>query len=511
MNFANLLNEQAQRFKDKPALIFNEKTFNFLQIKQLAFSVARGLGDLGIVKADKVAIFLPNIPEYIFSFLGVFLLRGVCVPLDFMLTQEEIVNFINHSQVKLLVAQIKKGIDFNQIKARCPSLEKIVFVGDASCEDKSYSILWQDFLHPSLCLPEISVQEDDHSAIFYTSGSTGHPKGVVLSYKHFNNPVKCFDYFLHPTDKDILLCGGVPFSHIGGLDYMLLMLYFGVTLVLMERFLPLEFLRNIQRYKVTIFCIVPSMYVAILSLKEYDKFDLSSLRYAVVFGAPSSPVLLERFHRVCPNAYLLNGWGMTETAAPNTYLPTGTKTREIPNTGKFMPGTEVKIVDDEGRPVEQGKEGELWIKSPAVMVGYYKEPALTSEVLTADGWLKTGDIFRQDKEGRYYIVGRKKEMIKVSGEIVFCPEVEEAILRHDKVKEAAVIGVGDKLRGEVPKAFVVLKESEQLTIEELRSFLRKNLAHFKIPHYFEFVKELPKNRVGKVDKEKLRGGSLEKG
>jgi acyl-CoA synthetase (AMP-forming)/AMP-acid ligase II len=242
----------------------------------------------------------------------------------------------------------------------------------------------------------------------------------------------------------------------------------------------------------------------VLSLKEYDKFDLSSLRYAVVFGAPSSPALLERFHKVCPNAYLLNGWGMTETSAPNSFLPTGTQTKEVRDTGKFPSGTEVKIVDDKGESLGDEQEGELWIRGKAVMACYYKEPDLTAEILTEYGWLKTGDIAKRDSQGRYYIVGRKKEMIKVGGEVVFEPEVESAIHRHPAVAEVAVIGVPDKLRGEVPRAFVVLKDGASLAEEELRYFCRQHLAHFKIPHYFEFRDNLPKNRLGKIDKETLR-------
>ncbi|MCK9603214.1 MAG: acyl--CoA ligase [Candidatus Omnitrophica bacterium] len=487
MNFAEILKKRADEFPDKPAVIFHDAVVTFRQLKEISFQVACGLAQQGLKKGDKVAIFMPNIPEYIYSFLGVFLLRGICVPLDFMLTEEEIVNFINHSESKILIAQEKKGLNLSGLKEKCPSLKEIILIGPS----------WQDLLNSKISLPEIKIEPKDYSSIFYTSGSTGHPKGVMLSYKHFENPVKCFDYFLHPDDKDVLICPGIPFSHLGGLDYLLLTLYFGVTLILMERFHPLEFLKNMEKYKTTIFCIVPSMYVAILSLKEYDNFDLSSLRYAVVFGAPSSPVLLERFHKAYPNAYLLNGWGMTETAAPNSYLPTGTNTKEIAGTGKFLPGTEVKIVD-----------GELWIKGEAVMAGYYKEPELTQEALTEDGWLKTGDIARCDEQGRYSIVGRKKEMIKVSGEIVFAPEVEEAIQRHPKVKEIAIIGIADELRGEVPKAFIVLKDQEKLEAEELRYFLRQHLAHFKIPHYFEFVPSLPKNRVGKIDKEALKGRAV---
>jgi len=489
MDFLRLLEKQVKENPQKTALNFRETPVTFSQLKDQALKVASGLSALGINRQDKVAIYLGNSPEYVYSFLGVFILRATAVPLDYMLTEEELVNFINHSEAKILIAQEKKGVDFSSLKNRCPGLEKVIFEIPSAAGGS---------------LPRPEIKDDDFSTIFYTSGSTGHPKGVLLSYAQLKNPLDTFEYFLHPNDKDSLINPGIPFSHLGGLDYLLFMLYYGITLTLQERFQPLEFLKGIQNYKPTIFCIVPPMYVAILSLKEFNNFDLSSLRYAVVFGAPSSPVLLQRFLAQAPNAYLLNGWGMTETSAPNAFLPTGTNTKEVPHTGEFQPGIEAKIVDGEGNALPDGKEGELWLRGKAIMKGYYKEPGLTAQTITKDAWLKTGDVARRDAQGRCYIVGRIKEMIKVAGEIVFEPEVEAVLLRHPDIAEAAVIGVTDKLRGEVPKAFIVTKEAKTVAEDDLKEFLRQHLAHFKIPHHFEFVAQLPKNRTGKIDKEKLR-------
>jgi len=496
MNIRELLTKQAEKYPQKSAILFQGKAITFPEARDFSFKLANYLLNIGVRSSDKVAIFLPNTPEAIFTFLGVFSIEAAVVPLDFMLTENEIINFINHSQAKVLIAHPK--IDLANIKDKCPRLNEIIV-----CEGEVQSFPSLDSIleKGSLSQPNLEHKENSLAALFYTSGSTGHPKGVSLEYRHLDNPSKTINHFLGVSENDVFLCGGVPFSHVGGLDYILLMITFSSPLVLMSRFNPFEFLKRIEQYKVTIFCIVPAMYVAILSLKGYDKFDLSSLRYAVVFGAPSSPILLKRFHKLCPQAVVLNGWGMTETSAPNAFSPCDES--KISSIGYFDFNLEAKIVDQDGNKLERPSQGELWVKGEAIMREYYKEPGLTKEVLTESKWFKTGDIIRVDSDGLHYIVGRKRDMIKVAGEVVFSAEVEEKIHRYPKVKEVAVIGVADNLRGEVPKAFIVSKEEEALSEQELKDFLKEHLAHFKIPHYFEFVKDLPKNRTGKIDKSKL--------
>jgi len=499
MDIKALLNKQALNFADKPAVVFRGRSINFQQLKDASFALANYLLKAGVQKGDRVAVFSPNTPAALVSIVGIFGVAATLVPLDFMLSQEEIIDFINHSKAKTLFAHFRRGINLSQVKKHCPSLKKVIVWGKKT-DSFSY---WDDMIgkyeHNE---PPSRIDNSDLAVILYTSGSTGHPKGVMLTFGHLDNPIKAIEYCLEMSKEDVLLCPGIPFSHIGGLDYIFLMLHFSSSLVLMERFQPYKFLKNIQEYKATLFWIVPAMYVAILSLKDSDKFDLSSLRHAVVFGAPSSPVLLKKFHKMCPNAYLLNGWGMTETSAPNAVLPLGSK--RIESVGKFVPWMKAEIVDEDGNKLGPGQKGELRVKGEGVMLGYYKEPQLTAAVLAKDGWLKTGDIAYYDEDNLFYIVGRIKDMIKVGGEIVFSTEVEEKIHRHSKVKEAAVVGVTDKLRGEVPKAFIVVKETESLTEKELKEFLKKSLAHFKMPHYFEFVDELPKTRTGKIDKKKLK-------
>ncbi|HBU08499.1 MAG TPA: long-chain fatty acid--CoA ligase, partial [Candidatus Omnitrophica bacterium] len=292
-----------------------------------------------------------------------------------------------------------------------------------------------------------------------------------------------------------------------GLVYIQNCICYGITLVLMERFQPLEFLRNIQKYKVTCFHLVPSMYYALLNLKEFESFDLSSLRWVVVFGAPSDPHSLRRFQQYCPKAHLLNGWGLTETCPPNTVIPLGSK--KIESIGKPAPWVVVKIAAEDDTGLPQGEVGEIIIKGWVVMEGYYKDPKTTAEVIK-NGWFHTGDLGRFDEEGFLYIAGRKKDMIKVSGEIVYSFEVENVLLKHPSVQEAAVVGIPDKLRGEIVKAFVVFKQeagsggSRTATIEDIRLFCREHLAHFKVPHNVEIRESLPKTPSGKIQKEKLK-------
>jgi len=497
MNIIEALEKQVPSHGDKAAIIFRDQPITFKQLKDSVFRFADALRRLGINKGSKVAIYLPSSLEYAYSYLAVWSIGATAVPLDFMLTEDELTECCRHSEAKILIMRPKANISLDDLKARLASLAIITCQHEVPGCPSFESLLTS----ADNKIPSAQYAEKDYAIIFYTSGTTGRPKGVLINYKQLGAPPQSMDFFVGGIkDTDITLCA-LPFSHIGGLTYLQNCIAFGLTVVLMERFIPLEFLKNVQQHKITCFWIVPSMYYAFLQLKEFETFDLSSLRWIVSFGASSTPDALRRFHQYCPNAHLLNGWGMTETNAPTVVLPRASE--KIESVGRPIPWAEVKIFDDDGKEAPQGKVGEVVVKSWVVTDGYYKDPGLTAETLR-NGWFHTGDLGKFDAEGHLYIVGRIKEMIKVGGEIVFEPEVESVIHKHPSVAETAVIGVADKLRGEVPKAFVVLKEGMNLSEEDLRYFLREHLAHFKIPHYFEFVPTLPKNRTGKIDKEQLK-------
>lgn len=501
MHVAELLEAKAKEFSHKPALIFKEQSITFSQLRDSSFRLADSLRKLGIKKGDRVAIYLPNWPQYLYSYLAIWCCGATAVPLDFMLTEEELISCISHSEATALIAKSKVNISLPAIKQKCPTLKNIILSQDRIEPFWSFEELLDKGNNMP---PEAKIQDKDYAIIFYTSGTTGKPKGVLVNYLQLDAPPQAMTHFVDFIPEDIALCA-LPFSHLGGLIYLQNNIVFGITVVLLERFVPLEFLKNIQQYLVTCLWIVPSMYYALLQLKEFEGYDLSSLRWMVIFGAPSSPDALRRFYQYCPKAHLLHGWGLTETNAPTTVIPLGSK--KLESVGKAAPWIEVKILNKEDKEVPQGQVGEIVVRGWVVTDGYYKDSQATAEAMRG-GWFHTGDLGRFDSEGYLYIVGRIKEMIKVAGEIVFEPEIESAIHKHPDIAEVAAIGVPDKLRGEVPKAFVVLKEGSRLGEEELRYFCRQHLAHFKIPHYFEFMESLPKNRTGKIDKERLRNASL---
>ena len=497
MNILEVLHKTANLYPQKPALVFKEETVSFSQLHDRVLKFANGLKKEGVAKGDKVAIYLPNCPDYVYSYLAVFGLGAVGVPLDYVLKADELISCLGHSEAKLLIARPNQEVDLTVVQKAVPSLKKIVGGGEASGGGR----LLEDILRTESPQPiSPAIAGSDPALIMYTSGTTGKPKGILLTYKHFDGSPMAMKHFVDLSERDVKLCA-LPLSHIGGFIYIQNMIHYATTLILMDRFNPFEFLGLIDRFKVTCFHIVPPMYTAILTLKQIEKFDLSSLRWMVVFGAPSSPEILERFHRYCPNARLLNGWGMTETCPPNTVTPMDSD--KISSVGKPAPTCEIKIFNEHDREVGIGEIGEIVIRGWVVMAGYYKDPDSTAELMR-NGWFHTGDLGRFDAEGFLYIVGRKKEMIKVGGQIVYAPEVESALYKHEAVAEAAVIGIPDALRGEAVKAFVVLKELASVSVEDLRYFAREHLAHFKVPHSIELRQSLPKNRTGKIDKELLK-------
>ena len=496
MDIAKRLREQAEKHPDKPYIIFRDQAITFKQAVSKINKLANFLLKQGVKKGEKVSVYLPNCPEFSFAYFAVFTIGAIIVPLDVRLTEQELAGALRHSEASILFTRPMENDFLKGLSEQLPDLKKIVVC--LGPPQEGFSSFNEIIEKESEQLPSVEINDKDLAVFFYTSGTTGRPKAVMLNYKNLDNAPMLFEHIKLTGVTDILLCP-IPFSHIAGLVYLQLMAAFGSTGVIMERFIPIEFLRNIEKYKVTFFFMVPSMFIALLQLKEFEKYDLTSLLAADVFGAPSDPNMLRRFGKYCPNALLFNGWGMTETSAPNTV----TEPNKVESVGRSGPWCEIKIFDNKGNELPAGEIGEVVIKGWPVMVGYYKEPEMTKEMIRL-GWLHTGDLGCLDEQGNLYIKGRKKDMIIVGGLNVYSPEVEHIIQSHPRVQEVAVIGVPHKLRGEAVKAVIVLKPGEKATITEIRSFCRKRLVKFKIPRIVEFTDSLPKTASGKIKKEELK-------
>jgi len=497
MNTGKLLREMVENNGSKVAFVFKDVEYTYKTLEENTNRFANLFKKLGVEKGTKVAISMTNIPEYIYSYFALFKIGAIAVPLDHRLKPEESFILMNHCKADFFITVPSKEFNPDVIKQNVPSLKNIIlakgdFEGCISIEK-----VINDF---SPEFPVGDVDENSIAAIFYTSGTTGIPKGVIWTYRHLDSPIETLFKHYNCFEKgDVCICP-IPFSHNGGIVGILLIL-FDVKLIVMEFYHPLELLKNLEKYNVTGTFLVPTMFIGMLNLEEFDKVQLPHLRWAAVFGAPYSPDVIKRFNKVCPQAKLLSGYGLTETAAPNVLPPL--KDVRFGSVGKPVPWVEVKIVDEDGVEVPQGEVGEIIMKGWPITPGYYNQPDLTAQVIK-DGWLYTGDLGKFDKDGYLYIVGRKKDVIIVGGLNVYATEVEGVIHKHPKVKEVAVVGVPDKLRGEAVKAVIVPKEGEELTELEIKNFCRENLASYKIPTIIEFRKELPKTGSGKIRKELLR-------
>lgn len=494
MNVGKLLDEIVKRREKEASIIYNDNIYTYQDLLEKSNKYTNFFKSIGIEKGKKVGIFLPNCPEYIFSYFAIFKIGAIGVPLDHRLKINEIFTLLNHSQTEYLITYNFQNLNPEEIRKNVPSLKEIILIDEKIGntlfigESENYSSSFQD----------IDIDENSISLILYTSGTTGTPKGVIWTYRHLDSPMESFKYFNLFNEGETTLCC-VPLSHNGGIVSLMLILL-GVKVVLMGAYHPLLLLKNLEKWKVNFVFLVPTMFIGMLHLKEFESFKLPHLKWAAVFGAPSTPEILERFKKVAPEAKLFSGYGLTETAAPNVLHPLDKI--KMGSVGIPVPWIEVKIVDQDGKEVKKGEPGEIIIKGWPVTPGYYNQPEITKDVIK-DGWLHTGDIGKFDQDGYLYIVGRIKEMIKVGGLYVFAPEIEGVLYKHPKVKEAAVVGIPDKIRGEAVKAVIVPKEND-LTESEIKKFCRQYLASYKVPTVVEFRDELPKTGSGKIKKEILK-------
>lgn len=478
---------------EKTAINFKNESISFSQLDSTVRKYTSALADLGISKDDKVILSCMNSPEFIYSYFGTVRNRAIIVPINLMLTMEEIAYIVKNSEARYMMIQpviLEKGGLSKEAIEDALGVTVIVMDDDFKAKVESADEAEED--------PEVPM--DSISTFLYTSGTTGKQKAAMLTHRNLvDNTEQCY-LGIGAKPEDHFMCV-LPMFHVFAFTACILIpLWAGATVTIIESFQPKEVIETLVKSRITVFMGVPAMYNVLLhGAKENVKFP--DLRLAISGGA-ALPVEIYRQTRAVMNLPVIEGYGLTEASPGVAFNPYDGIQKEG-SIGLPIPYVECKIFDENDNEVETGDVGELVVRGTNVMKGYYNEPVQT-EITLRNGWLHTGDLAKKDEEGYIFIVDRKKDMIVVSGLNVYPREVEEIIYKHPKVKEAAVVGAEDRLRGEVAVAYVVLKEGEEEHARELLRFLKEHLAAYKIPRNVEFVEELPKNSSGKILKRLLR-------
>ena len=510
-----ILNLAALQFTDRPATAFREAQLTFGEIKAQVDQLATALARLGIGKGDRVGIMLPNCPQYLISFFAIVRLGAIVANVNPIYTAREVEMVARDSGMRAIITLDALAETILSIQAQSQIEQVITTSLEAYSADSqaaapapqgtlSFSSLLAAVDEPDL--PRVDIDAEDVAVLQYTGGTTGVPKGAMLTHANLYAAILqgsvWSSYFTERGNERILLV--IPYFHVYGMVVGAIFgVWCGAMQILIPKFDVNLLLEAIKRYQPTYFPGVPTLFISLLNHKEAKRYGLDRVRRFNSGSAPLPIEVIEQFEQLS-GAMLYEGYGMTETTALGTTTPTLAK-RKPGSIGLPVTGTECKIVDLETgeREVPAGEEGELCMRGPQVMKGYWNKPQETAHALR-DGWLHTGDVARMDEDGYFYIVQRKKDMIIVSGFNVYPNEVEEVLFTHPAVKEAAVIGVPCAYRGEAVKAFIVLKPEAQAAAEELIDYCRAHLARYKVPSLIEFAESLPKSAVGKVLRRELR-------
>jgi long-chain acyl-CoA synthetase len=521
-NLAALLDDAARDFPHAPALHFEGRTTSYAQLADQAWRLAAALADLGVGKGTRVGLILPNCPQAVIALFATLRLGATVVQNNPLYTERELAHQLGDAGVEVVVCldhvyqKVKslrgqtaiREVIVTSVLDELPAIKRALApytkrgkaAGVAIGKDEPVR-RWREVLgSASARLPEAAVDPDrDLALLQYTGGTTGISKGVMLSHTNLRANVEQVRAWFPDADpgREVVMAV-LPFFHVYGLTVCLLLgVRLGAALVLLPRFNLDGVLAAIDRFRPTLFPGVPTMYAAVNHAVEKGGHDLSSIKACLSGAAPLPMEVAERFERFS-GGRLVEGYGLSESSPVAIANPIYGK-RKAGTIGMPLPDTVARIADpaDPASTLPVGEAGELAIAGPQVMQGYWNRPDESAEVLR-DGWLLTGDMAVMDEEGYFAIVDRKKDLIISGGFNVYPREVEEVLYGHPKVQEAAVAGVPDAYRGEVVKAFVVLRAGQQATTEEIRGFAKGRLAAYKVPRAVEFREELPKTLIGKV-------------
>jgi long-chain acyl-CoA synthetase len=490
-NLARNLTDSVARGPDDPALRMDDTVVTYRRLDELTAQLAGLLRARGIVAGDRVGIMLPNVPQFAVAYYAVLRVGATVVPMNVLLKRREVGFYLSDPQASLLIAW-HGFADQAQAGAEEAGVDLLLVEPEAFERELADAE------------PLVDVAErtgDDTAVILYTSGTTGTPKGAELTNANLRRNVEvCVDLFSIGPDDVVL--GALPLFHVFGQTCGLnTAVAAGACLTLIPRFDPAKALSIIERDQVSVFEGVPTMYSAMLHDAAADTTDVSSLRVCASGGAALPIEVLRGFEEKF-DCQVLEGYGLSETSPVATFNHLD-RERVPGSIGTPVDGVELKLIDDGGNEVRAGEVGEIAVRGHNVMKGYWRRPEETAEAIDADGWFKTGDLARVDDQGRYFIVDRKKEMIIRGGYNVYPREIEEVLYEHPAIREAAVIGVPHAELGEEIAAVIALKPGAEAAPEELRAFVKEQVAAYKYPRHVWIVDELPKGPTGKILKREI--------
>ncbi len=510
-----LLQKAAKDYPEEVAIAFLGKEITYAQLVSLSNKFANALINLGVKQGDRVAVFLPNVPQFIIAYFGALKAGAVVTSISPLHREREVAHQLTDSQAQTIVVLDTLYPVVENVRAKTnlknvivTSLEEYDSKGvDFSSKPNVWSL--QKLLDQAKeALPKIGINPaEDLAALQYTGGTTGTAKGAMLTHANLVSNAFAFAAWIKGIPAQETFLTALPLFHIYGMTTsMTVPISLAGKMVLMPKFDPAKVLETIQRQKVTVFCGVPTMYSVLLANPELGKYDLTSIRVCISGASPLPPQVQKKFMEIT-GGFLAEGYGLTE-ASPVTHcnpVDKSMKTVKVGSIGLPIPDTEAKIVDIETgkKTLSTGETGELAVKGLQVMKGYWQKPEETALVLR-DGWLLTGDIARMDDEGYFYITDRKKDLIKYKDYSVYPREIEDVLYEHPAVKLCAVVGKPDPAVGEIPKAFIVTKEGTAISAEEIIAFVNDKVAPYKAIREVEFKKELPISGAGKVLRRQLK-------
>lgn len=498
MNVASLAERNVETFGTYTQLWFEGREFTNVELLGAAARFATALKDAGVREGDRIGVMLPNLPEVGIAYGALLRMGAIVMPMVFLLAVPEIRHILEDSEATFIIT----SPEFQpNVAAACEGMvnpPRTIVVGDPTPDGcLSYAQMVEGPAEPH---PVVERGADDLAVIMYTSGTTGHPKGVMLTHGNllFNaeNSAKAVDL----RDGDVSI-QGLPQAHLFGLASSITGSLFKVKGVLLRWFTAEGFFEAVKTHRANSSGVVPTMLTYMLAHPQFDDVDWSSMRW-VVCGAAPLPVEVAAEFEKRTGARVLEGYGLTETS-PTVSVMRIEESSRPGSCGKPVPNVEVAILDDDDKPVATGETGEVCVKGPNVMKGYYKLPDVTADVMR-NGWFHTGDMGHLDEDGYLYITERKKDLIIRGGFNIYPRDIEEVIYGHPAVQECAVVGVPDAAMGEEVVAYVVLRPGESATEDEIMASCRENLAKYKTPRHVRFVDTLPKNPVGKILKKDLR-------